>query len=108
MKYVAVSRRQGGFDWRDVAPPGIAATQAAWERRRIVCRMLEVGISKEEVAKFLDIGTPRLNQLLKKADEDGEPPIWGWLNSTESIQAIVDFSPRYASLISVWLGGAGD
>lgn len=67
------------MNWNDLLPPHIAIEQIAWERRRMIRRVLaSFPIQQKEMAKKLGISPARIWQIASYHPDD-EAPIFKWM-----------------------------
>lgn len=70
------------MNWDELVPEKIAINQRAWERRRAIWRMRELGFKFHEIGARFNVHEVRAGQLYHKAQDDrchGLSPVEVWL-----------------------------
>jgi transposase-like protein len=67
--------------WEDLVTRRLAAEQRAWERRRMVRRMISLGISRKAIAERLGVTRSTVHDLYHRSLRDRGCPIIRHMNA---------------------------
>jgi hypothetical protein len=63
------------WEWEDVVPKTVAVRQRAWERRQLVIRGRDAGLTYKEISLHLGLSIERTRQIHKR---------WEWCHETHN------------------------
>lgn len=81
------------MNWEDLVPDEIAIHQRAWERRRAIWRMRELGFNFYEIGARFGVHQSRAATLYHKAQNDrrrGMSPVEAWLADQSYLGELFD------------------
>ncbi len=95
------------MDWHAVLPREEAIRQLGWERRQLVVRLREHGLTLKEVGLRLGVGAERVRQILLKEERMRKhpryrPPVQAFFDETDDLRRLAAMqrgpgtSPRQA------------
>lgn len=89
-------------NWMELVPETVAIQQIAYERRIMVCKLRELGMSLSEIGVRLGVSTSRAQQMLAKENrrrarygDDAKCPVERYFQSN----ACVSLSPKEVHLM---------